>query len=295
MVMNALPWDIEDQLGEIREVEELCPNAYYVAAKDAQEPSLFSREYIVIDSQLPLFSDEAKAYGKEAGGALIYPMEPMDSGHVVIEYEIGRYRVQHGMPKREGYSLYVTAQYGCECHPEYFGYFPVPIETPRGRQTRYKVVDNGIYTMETDTGENLMAICYPIWEAEISEYTQHLALKNAYDEAHDINKTLGYLFFKRDDWCLPIFELLITRSEWVEKQIVDEKALMNEIWRTHPEFAASYNVQEQAGLNDSLGMLLKTFGCEVELIGSTKNIIALHPDAGTTFLNLRTDRSLENL
>jgi len=59
---------------------------------------------------------------------------------------------------------------------------------------------------------------------------------------------------------------------------------MNAIWKYHPGFAVSYNIQEQAGMNDYLGHLLKIFGVEVELKGSTENTIKYCPDIGEDFL-----------
>ena len=52
-----------------------------------------------------------------------------------------------------------------------------------------------------------------------------------------------------------------------------------------PSYAAAYNAQEQAGLNDALGLLLQTLGAEdVELEGASEYMITLDPDAGTDFI-----------
>ena len=62
-------------------------------------------------------------------------------------------------------------------------------------------------------------------------------------------------------------------------------SLMNAIWKYAPMYAAAYNAQEQAGLNDALGLLLQTLGAEdVELEGASEYMITLDPDAGTDFI-----------
>ena len=61
-------------------------------------------------------------------------------------------------------------------------------------------------------------------------------------------------------------------------------SLMNAIWKYAPMYAAAYNAQEQAGLHDGLGILLKMMGEDSEPQGSPEHMISLVPDTGTEFI-----------
>ena len=43
-------------------------------------------------------------------------------------------------------------------------------------------------------------------------------------------------------------------------------------------------LREQLGLHDTLGLLLKALGKDIELHRSSDNIISMKPDAGTDFI-----------
>ena len=107
------------------------------------------------------------------------------------------------------------------------------------------------------------------------------------DKEQGIDNTLGYLFFQEKEFCLVIFELVQVREEWIETGMVNRPALMNAIWQFHPDYAASHNISEQHGLNDGLGLLLKSLGHDIELTGSTDNMISIDLDAGVDFLRLK--------
>lgn len=83
------------------------------------------------------------------------------------------------------------------------------------------------------------------------------------------------------------FELLEVRPNWCDQNIINRKALMNTLWQLHPEYAMSYNVQEQSGGHDILGLVMDSFGAEVSLQGSLQNMISITPGAGFDYLNLR--------
>lgn len=95
------------------------------------------------------------------------------------------------------------------------------------------------------------------------------------------------MFFLEKDACVPIFELLEVRPNWCDQNIINRKALMNTLWQLHPEYAMSYNVQEQSGGHDILGLVMDSFGAEVSLQGSLQNMISITPGAGFDYLNLR--------
>ncbi len=62
--------------------------------------------------------------------------------------------------------------------------------------------------------------------------------------------------------------------------------MMNAIWTHHPSYAASHNIREQAGLNDGLALLALSLGLDVELQGSTENVISIFEGEGTDYLNI---------
>ncbi len=61
-------------------------------------------------------------------------------------------------------------------------------------------------------------------------------------------------------------------------------ALMNAVYQYHPEYAAQYNLVEQAGLNDGLGKFLYTMGLEAEFHSSSERLLSLTARAGTKFI-----------
>lgn len=90
--------------------------------------------------------------------------------------------------------MYVAALYGMEKHPEYFGEYPVPGITPRGYTVRHKKIINGVYWLETDHCEEMLAVCYPIWQADITVPEQNLGEQLEHDRMQGIENTFGYLF-----------------------------------------------------------------------------------------------------
>lgn len=136
------------------------------------------------------------------------------------------------------------ALYGMEESPEYFGTFPVPFLTPRGCTVRHRMLLNGVFWLETDRCEEMLAICYPIWEADITIPEQNLAEQLEYDRMQGITKTLGYLFFPKHSSCIALYELCYHHPKIVESGAVNMAALMNAILRLYPEYAASHNKEE---------------------------------------------------
>ena len=250
---------------------------------------LLTDEFYVVDRSSTIISDAAKKYGgamSEIPQFLLFPYDKKDGGFPIIAYELARYRVTNGEKLERMGNLHNMAFYGMEQYPHYFGYYPAPTMTPKGYMTPYQTIDNGIFLLETDQGNRLMAVCYPIWESDLSDALTEAGLQTDYDIAHSISETLGYLFFEEPYFCLVIFELVYLREEWVKSGMVDLAALMNAIWRDQPGYAAAHNLSEQSGLHDALGVLLNILGTEVELSSSTDRMIAITPNAGCDYLHL---------
>lgn len=52
-----------------------------------------------------------------------------------------------------------------------------------------------------------------------------------------------------------------------------------------PEYAATYNMQNQLGMHDTFGLLMSALGTEVELQNNPNEVIAMSTAAGLDFLN----------
>ena len=226
--------------------------------------------YLVLDSAH--ISKEAKKYGTplENGQGLVFSLEQEGSGAKIIEYEIFKYRVLHHLPLPGNETLHGCAIYAAELYPEYFGMLPVPALTPWGYTTRHCALASGIYWVETDQCEEVLAVSHPVWAADLSGSVLRHAHQTDYDTEHGINRTLGYKFFSKRVSCVVIFELLQYHSEWLTDGRVDMSALMNAILEYWPEYAVTFNAHEQAGLNDGAGLFVRSMGIEVGLKSSAE-------------------------
>ena len=216
--------DLEGEIGPVVEKEWICPGVYLVSAKYDDE--LLPRDYYAV-MEKSIISREARSYGKKISGLWLFPMTGDSEDYKIIQYEIAKYRTQNNLPVDE--PLRTTAFFAAQSFPEYFGAFPVPLHTPRGCTVRHWILDNGIYWLETDQCEEVLAVSYPVWSTELSNLTTSLGEQAEYDKAHDIEETLGYIFFPAKVSCIPLRELLRVRPEWAGT-VIDKPALMNAIW-----------------------------------------------------------------
>lgn len=265
------------ELGGILRWEEECPGVYYL---DVQAEDGAGREYYVVFENAPV-SQEVRAMGRQLESApiIVYPMGSEDGPRWAVKYEVLKYRIKHGLPLPEGDSLRETALYGMELCPEYFGTYPVPPVTPWGNTLRHRPLDNGIYWMEAGRCVEVLAVCHPIWDTELSEGLLSIA------GTLGCEGKMGYRYFTRETGCVAIFELLSTRPELTELGLIRRPELMNAIWEYQPAYAMGYNAQEQAGLHDTAGLLLYALGVrDRELDGSAKNMITIDPEAGSDFI-----------
>ncbi len=270
--------ELTDKIGSIEEVEELCLGVHYVTAK--REDDLLSGEYYVVKEKSAV-PQAAKSYGQKISGLRLFSITDGGEEYKIIQYEVAKYRAQNNLPPDE--PLRATAFFAAQSFPEYFGAFPVPLHTPRGVTLRHWILDNGIYWLETDQCEKVLAVSYPVWSTELSDLTASLGEQTEYGKAHDIEETLGYIFFPAKVSCIPLRELIRTRPEWTGT-LIDKPALMNAIWKVAPEYAALMNCQEQSGRNDLFSALLAEAGVQVEPNISMDNMIGIFSDAGENYL-----------
>ena len=118
----------------------------------------------------------------------------------------------------------------------------------------------------------------------LSEYTLAHGEKLAYDIAHGMDQTLGYLFFPELSACLALYELKKRIIGADTKGLIDLPAMMNALWQRFPEYAISNNIREQLGLNDGFGLLMQSLGYEIELARNQEDLISIFPDHGQNYL-----------
>lgn len=286
---NEIQQIVEETFGEIIKIENPAPGVYEAVVKPEEDRPGFAGDYYIVEMDSSAISSAAKAHGKLIEGytgVVSYDVDDTPSGKFIIDYELTKYRIRQGLPLPEGESLRSIALYGMEHHPDYFGEYPVPVLTPWGYTVRHQRIDNGVYWIETDKCRNVLSVCYPYWNTEFSEYAIKIGAKQNNGLIFDGEDSGEDLFFLDRDACIPIFELLEMRPEWSENNMVNPLALMNAIWDYHPKYALAYNTQEQAGLHDTLGLLVNSLGGEAELQGSPKNMIFMTPNMGNQYLNL---------
>jgi len=64
----------------------------------------------------------------------------------------------------EGRTIHEIVALGRKVHPEYFGAFPVPQLTPWGYTLGHMVLTNGLYWIETNTFQKVLAVCFPMYD-----------------------------------------------------------------------------------------------------------------------------------
>lgn len=282
---HSLPFLLEDDFSEMYHREAYCPGVYYIVGQRLGE-EIPAEYYIVHREQAPL-SDAAKAYGEAANSdpnLLIYRMDDPASGRTVVTYEVQKYLAGQHLPLLESEDVLSTAIYGMEHHPEYFGDYPVPPMTPRGAVTRHKRLACGVFALETERFERMIAVCYPVWSCDLSDYTVQQAEMLDSDLQQGIDTTHGYLFFPESAGCLALFELWRFYDEIMASGLIDRAAMMNAIYVHHPEHAVRHNKREQEGLNDVGAHFWRWLGFDVEPEGKEERLIVFHTEGGTDYL-----------
>lgn len=268
-----------NELGEILQWEEECPDVYYLGVLPEDEDG-HSLEYYAVFENAPI-SQDVRAMGRQLGTvpAWVYRLDSEEGPRWAVYYEILKYKATHNRPLPEGESLRDAALYGMELCPDYFGTYPVPLHTPWGFTLRHRPLDNGIYWVETDQCVEVLAVSYPMWEGELSEGVRTIA------KTMDHEGELGYLYFSKQAACVALFELLRTRPELARLGLIRKAELMNAIWKYYPEYAMGFNALEQAGLTDGMNLLLYALGIEDrELEGSTEYMVTMTPDVGSEYI-----------
>jgi len=249
-----LPLDL-GKLGIVTEAEIVMPGVYDVVLN--QETCLNVDAYIVLKSAADI-SNTAKRYGETVESYpdfLIYEESSDKNPRYIISYELFRYKILHHLPLPEEETIRGIASYGAEMYPGYFGDYPVPFLTPWGYTTRHKIIANGLFWLETEQCQRGLAVACPQYD-DLSDGARGLAERFDGTLACLEKPEPLYLFFREADSSVPLFELLAVKPAKQIVASVDRAALMNAIYQNHPEYAAMYNVAEQSGQHDGLGIFL---------------------------------------
>lgn len=273
--LENLPVDLKRELGTITTAQELIPGVYYLTAQtDGGKAEAF---YLV--SKSSAVSGSVCKYGRSYPDWRAYPVSDDTSGWRIVEYELGKYQILHGgaelSPEAER-EFRRMALFAAGHHPEYFGEYPVPFYTPRGFALRHQKLENGIYWLETSQCEELLAVCYPIWNTEFTSIARVIGEPTETDRTQGFDKTMGSLFFNWQSCCVAFYELMQTRPLW-DGTLVDRPALMNAIWKFCPKYAAMAPKLRETEWKNYLSKI------KIE----REKIIGIYPNAGDDFLLFR--------
>lgn len=271
------PVELKNEIGEIKTLQEFIPGVCYLTAK--KENGKVESYYIVAEASA-IFAVVRK-YGRQFPGSRLYAVSEDASGWRIVEYELCKYQLRHSeaqASQETEQAVHQIAVFATSYHPEYFGEHPVPLRTPRGYTLRHQKLENGVYWLETSQDEEMLAVCYPIWNTEFTSIARVIGEPTEYDNIQGYDKTLGYLFFSRQNSCIALYELMQTRPAW-EGTLVDKPALMNTIWKNCPKYAV---MAPQLGETEWKNYLsgIKT---------KWEKIIGIYPDAGEDFLLFRKE------
>ncbi len=265
---------------DVQDITEECPGVFYLSVN--REDSIVLRElYAVQPSAVPeIISEEAAVYGKKIDGVYFFEYDLVKSGWDLVKYEIMRCRYKHGVPFDETASLYSTAVFSADQYPEYFGETIPPRCTPWGLVVRCKKAADGVFFLETDKCEWLLALSFPVWSAGISENARQ------FGSLHEADKRMGqeeaeYLYFQRDKCAPAIFELLQNKKyDGIRKFIYSQEVLETALYIQTPAYAITKNLSENS-MPAYITELLKT-GTEKDtdlLSGQvSKHFIRFNPD-----------------
>lgn len=266
MEKESYPFRLSKDMGQIRNVELRCPGVYYVATTG--EHGHAGREhYVVLREAVPdIISLEVLGYGKPTeDGAYEFEHEVEGSGWELVDFEMERYKVKQGIPFENGESIYASAIYHADRYPEYFGGHIPPRTTPWGLTIRWKKASEGIFFLETDHCEWVLALAQPFWSIDLSGIVQELG------EECEADLQLGeeeavYRYFKGSDMAPAIFELLDFDDHRGLLDYIHSKEALETYLYTHcPEYVLQHNATEMSGQGkaDMLENLLGVFGCPV--------------------------------
>lgn len=273
--------DLEEETGPIETVQERAPGVYYIEA-DLEES--FWKEFFVVLDDAPMAS-KVRNYGKKMDGLRFFAQDDEASGWRIVQYEISKYHASQGKTLSPEDLFHDFSLHAMELHPEYFGTFPVPYHTPDGYTLRCRTLANGIYWLETSTYKEMLTVCFPIWNAELSTAALALAKVTDQDRTAGIKKSMGYIFFSEELSCVAVYELMETRKEW-DGTVIHRPALMNALWEYAPQYTRCLNGGKGQALDNRARQILEAADLEILPQPVASELIGMFPNVGTDFLLL---------
>lgn len=234
-----LPFELNvDCWGELNEAIEACPGVYHVCTSPRGEEDFVRKLYVVTRAAVPsVISPEVIAHGIAVGDVWVFEYTTTDSIYNLVKFELMQYRVRNKLPidRTEG-SFYGTAVYCAEYFPWYFGGTIPPRNTPLGLTIRVKKAGEGLFFLETDRCQWVLAVSFPIWDLELSEYTKSLGMI-CNDGLSARAEESRYLFFA-EEVCVPaIYELLLNPDHNGLRAFIESKEKLTAYLQEHfPEY-----------------------------------------------------------
>lgn len=275
--LDKLPFYVDDKQAETwRGAVQICPGLYEMV------PGWKVCFVVLTEKAGEIFSDEALAFGIEEGGAVFFPSHDGECGDHIIRYEIQRYLTLHGYPVLEWDPIKIISLFGAEEEPDYFGTPAPPLHTPHGHMTRYIQMGLGIFFIETDRFEQMLALSNPVWSAELTPTALALAELTEDDKKRGLDQSTEYIFFSRTMCAVPLYELILDNMHpELEPFIISKNALIASIWKYNPEYAVIANAREQAGFGtrNLFYQIYKSVGIDIPALEQPpQNLIPYKPD-----------------
>ena len=103
---------------------------------------------------------------------------------------------------------------------------------------------HGVFFVETDTCDIMLAVCYPLWKTELTDFTLRYSEQTELDRERGIDNTLGYSFFPYESACLAALELIDIHPNLRKSDLVSVRELMTTIWMHHQDYLEMWKQQD---------------------------------------------------
>ena len=245
-----------EKTGVITFAEQVCPGVFNINIRD--DDTFAPRSFYVVTAEaVPrIISLEAARYGELCDDRLFFEEGVSRSGWELVDYEVSRYKLRQGIPLEDD-NIYSLSQIYGERYPEYFGGLVKPNHVPfGGRVLRTKKAAEGLYFVETEKFEWLLAVHHVIWQDDdLSGYAKSLGIIDGQES------DAPYMFFTLKNSTPAVYELLALHRyrKGLLKYIQSEDALAAALYRHHADYVVSNNLLELSGqgMTDMIGSLRK--------------------------------------
>lgn len=258
--MNV-PFDFDETLwGEIQQITEVEKGVFEIAAKHRHD--IVCRElYVVVADAVPeIISEETISYGTAIKDATVFLHEKDGNGWELVDYELSRFRAKLRPSEESREELFSAMAYTAEKYPAYFGGMIPPRSTPWGLTLRVKKAAEGVYFLETDAVEWVLAVANIIWTVDLSDSVQKLG--SSCDMDRRINRQEAeYLYFRKENWGPVVYELLdYSEYRGLLQYISSKEALETLLYLQHPKYTLLHNQTQTTG-NGKSDLLTNLLAC----------------------------------